>query len=1232
MTCTITGPAILADGAPLPNATFKFYPVPFSVLGVSGSGVVPEPISTTSDANGLLSFELIPGIYVGKYRTTIGAVEFDFLVENYPSRTFAQCLEAAGLPVPPQSVLDARAAADDAQAAAALTAADRVQTGLDRTSATGSASTATTQAGIAMTRAGIATTQAYAAQSSATAAAASEAAAAGSATIATTQAGIATTQATTATTQAGIATTQAASATASAATATTQASAASASAAAAAASQSAAATARTAAETAQTGAQTARTGAEAAQTSAQTVRTGAEAARDVAQAQASLSAGYAASAASVVQQDLSGVTAQALHRSPNAITAMFIYDTSKDSDGGAWTEKCQHTSWWNEAINGKWLGPQATEAAARAVSGATTGDYFQRTSDGLFYSLNAGSGITQVYRGNKRDFPRLAGIVAEAASVTIYDLTEPGRPMWMRFVATAVNGLYATSVSGVFAVNGFLTTTGNAGLGNVLFLNDSLFARGSSYVRTYLGNIAQRNAALAYGLSTSGLIANETTNAVAITVLPDAPVHPVTGLRVPTLAVATAGGVSVIRHDGTVQSQVFYGGDARSVRFDGRRVLIGAITPGSYYGAYVWDLSDNTTQDYGATAVVRLDPNTGTRQVRTVGQNYAALQGGAELRLLRHNKTPSRSILARVANTFNTGWMAGDVRRCFLSDTAAGSVTGPELVTNGGFDTADGWGTTNTTISGGVANINATGSVVALDRALNTPSVLGKAYEVTFTVSSYVSGAAYAVLRVGNNVGGGTISANGTYRAVLFSQGNPNISIYSNAAGFVGSIDNLSVREVVADRSYKAQGASITGSITKAELASGTSLMAYSGWSASNYLREAYSADLDFGTGEWTANAWVNIPTGNAAAGTILSRAFSSGAYITLGIDATNKLVATAYDGTTTRTVTSSAAYNTATWIKARVNYTTDGSLTLLVNGREVAVTRGAPLLTLNNASAVLTIGNSYDLAAPFPGSIALLKLGATVPTAEQAIFMFEQEKQLFRAGALSVLPDAGALVDMAYDAATDRWVALSAANESWWTGLVRNSVTAVPAGSFSRVVAGSGVELAARTTTNPGVDVTIPAYGLREELVRRAEAAARLSRELAVYDFVGGFTANTTNGSTAIASVASLTYPTSYIGAPISGAGIPANTTTTAVSGTTIYLSAAATATATGVSISFLDFVLPVGMEAKSVLSAGALRQEGSTKDYTRLFNGFAETIRFAVAPGATAWVQIQAAKGAVQ
>lgn len=1179
------------------------------------------------------------------------------------------------------SALDAQASATAAAASEAGVAADASAADASATAAAGSASTASTKAGEASDSADAAAASALAAAGSESAAASSAGSAFGSAATATTKAGEASASAATATSKAGEASASAVTATSAAATATAKAD---------------EATAQAGIATTQAGIATSKAGEAAisetnAAASAATANTKAgeasgsaasalaiygsvdaqQAAVATAQAQASLAAGYAASAASVVQQDLSGVTAQALHRSPNAITALCIYDTSKDSDGGAWTERCQHTSWWNEAINGKWLGARASEAAARAVSGAVTGDYFQLSTDGKFYKLNAGSGTTEVFRGNKRDFPRLAGIVAENQNVTIYDLTEPGRPMWMRFVAggsgSNLNFLTAGGVNGLTMLNGVMCVS--SGAEALRIIDFPLDTARQPYVSGTLSftpdRISARNSTpLRYNSASSPAIANSTVNAVAMTVLPDAPVDPATGLRVPTIAVATAGGVSVIRHNGTVVSSSVTSA-AKRVRFDGK------------YGLW-WD-NDNTTTQYAATYSVASFSSAGMNHLGSGSMKIALPQGlsnitaqvtsagnavfanGNGVGLLRFNAQASANALSSYINSrFNTGWMAGDIRRCLLSDTVTGALTATEFVTNGDNEAAL-MGTTwiagpVTAKDGTVERSTDRASSGSASAKYTATSSTSASHYITFGtvpagVGLRISGKAYlpsgSLARlVATDTSDGslttiitsatkdawvdfTIIRSAKATAWPLAIGNNN---FESALGATFHLDDVSITLAVADRSYKAQGATITGTLTKAELATGTSLMAYSGWSAANYLREPYSADLDFGTGEWTASAWVNVPTENAAAGTIASRAFSAGAYITLGIDAANKLTAAAFDGTTTRTVTTSAAYNTAQWIKVRVNYTTDGTLAILVNGREVATARGNPLLTLNNASAVLTIGNSYALDAPFPGSIALLKLGATVPTPEQALFMFEQEKQLFRAGALSVLPDSGAIVDMAYDDATDRWVAASANNESYWAGLVRVSTTEVPAGAFTKIAAGSGIELAARSTTSPGVDVTIPAYGLREELVRRAEAAARLSKEVAIYDFVGGFTANTTNGSTAITSVAGLSYPTSYIGARVSGSGIPANTTIVGVSGTTIYLSAAATATATGVSISFLDFILPVGLEAKAVLSAGALKQEGSTKDYTRLFDGFRETIRFAVAPGATAWVQLQATRGTVQ
>ena len=98
---------------------------------------------------------------------------------------------------------------------------------------------------------------------------------------------------------------------------------------------------------------------------------------------------------------------------------IFVYDTSKDSDGGAWRKTTQSTSWYDE-------------------------------------------GVSQ-FRGNRKEFPSIAVIVVESDRVIIYDGDDPNLPMWMIFknagqVGAASNMLTA-GVSGqtntcVHALNG----------------------------------------------------------------------------------------------------------------------------------------------------------------------------------------------------------------------------------------------------------------------------------------------------------------------------------------------------------------------------------------------------------------------------------------------------------------------------------------------------------------------------------------------------------------------------------------------------------------------------------------------------------------------------------------------------------------------------------------------------------------------------------------------------------
>ena len=76
-------------------------------------------------------------------------------------------------------------------------------------------------------------------------------------------------------------------------------------------------------------------------------------------------------------------------RTSDTAVDIFVYDTSKDSDGGAWRKKATKQSWYNENVS-------------------------QR-------------------RGARKEFPAVAVIVVQSVYVTIYDGDDPNLPMWMEF-------------------------------------------------------------------------------------------------------------------------------------------------------------------------------------------------------------------------------------------------------------------------------------------------------------------------------------------------------------------------------------------------------------------------------------------------------------------------------------------------------------------------------------------------------------------------------------------------------------------------------------------------------------------------------------------------------------------------------------------------------------------------------------------------------------------------------
>ena len=142
----------------------------------------------------------------------------------------------------------------------------------------------------------------------------------------------------------------------------------------------------------------------------------------------------------------------------------------------------------------------------------------------------------------------------------------------------------------------------------------------------------------------------------------------------------------------------------------------------------------------------------------------------------------------------------GDFSEEGVQEVSNGSFSqqGSELITNGDFSSDTAWVKgTGTTISGGSANfVNADG--VSLYQSIGTQSGFVK---ITFNVTDYTSGTLNVYSGGNQSVGSINVSANalGTYTAYVDRNGgNVNI-IFGSSDNFIGSIDNVSVREVGQD-------------------------------------------------------------------------------------------------------------------------------------------------------------------------------------------------------------------------------------------------------------------------------------------------------------------------------------------------------------------------------------------------------------------------------------------------
>jgi len=729
---------------------------------------------------------------------------------------------------------------------------------------------------------------------------------------------------------------------------------------------------------------------------------------------------------------------------------VFVYDTSKDSDGGAWRKRTQGTSWYNETLN---------------------------TST----------------RGSRKEFPSVAVIVAEAGTVTIYDGDDPDLPMWMVFDVNPYdllnpNGASSGYVTSVAALNGLVTISKNVNYGSVpqiSFIEDTGYFY-HSVVGTYKynGNIHQRNDAIGAVSINSNTIVNPYTKDVAMTVLPNAPIDAATGLPVPTIAVATDGGVSVIKDDGTVVdfAQSVAGGPI-SIGEDGI-VYVGRTTLSTcvIYG-FNMPSADISTQDYyyadsqvpkigGAVSggVIQDVVRTGDASL-----SYAYNNHFGNISEVREELT--RGMISKVTSTYNTGWQNGDIKLATLSDTDDTDVTGSNLVSGDAAsddtNSVGNWsgqsGATTTVNSNasyvysGVYSIRIAGSGSSAGAKYYNAGILtsGKTYTLTFAVNSadgdgvqWVAGSSNGGSDYGGN--SGIISASNTWyiQTLTFTATTSDLSITVFEQGGSNSpdiyVDDISVRLAEEDRSVNGNGLQVFGTITKTAVASGADLVAYSGFSTSNYLYQPYNSDLDFGTGDFCVMGWFRLNSGLVSQALMYRKTTLDNTRNGYGldIDGSSRLRFHTRSGSNTD-LFSTGSVADGTW-KQVVAYRQNGSMYMFLNGVLNTNSTGT-VRNLDNSTANLTIGfdqvsGSFALTG---GSLALWRISATAPSPEQIAKIYEDEKVLFQENAQATLyGSSDAVTALAYDDTTELLHAGTSAGRSVFQGLRRvdNTTDAVGA------------------------------------------------------------------------------------------------------------------------------------------------------------------------------------------
>jgi hypothetical protein len=718
---------------------------------------------------------------------------------------------------------------------------------------------------------------------------------------------------------------------------------------------------------------------------------------------------------------------------------VFVYDTRKDSDGGAWRNRTQNTSWYNETLN---------------------------TST----------------RGSRKDFPAVAVIVSESNRVVIYDGDDPDLPMWMTVEPNGIIDWATTNTTriNISALNGILTTVTNDGGHLFKFVEDyvEIMYSSANYIINSSRTIAGRNNSTSYTTLSNAAVrvykmVTYAMNDVAMTVLPNAPIDSATGLPVPTIAVATDRGTSVIKDDGTVVDFNDALGSTRpvsTVAIRGNDILHWNINNGTiqqFFDALsatadsTNDVKYNYTSSGGhatcenISALLRSAGDTpyhlAVRDSKSIAagaqSGMSVFVDGSDRNFVANNHSIFDSRVAYITSNYNTGWMHGDIKGAFLSDTSSKI----ELITNGTFDSnTNGWTAYHSVASvdnnrlkiDDTANAGGWSSVVQ-----EVSTVIGKTYQFTFTYTSssdnFLAGhyaGSYASAGAGTQPTSYTDygTTSGTYiRIITATTTTTSLVLSVNNAG-VSFVDNVSFKLAEEDRSVNNNPLTVYGTVTKSAVATGAELVGYSGFSASNRLSSVHS-DINFGSsGSATIcfMSWVKqSTTGEYSYIISVQDGTANPVGIAVHTSTGNFYV---YEGSEVKS--SSTNIVDGNWHHC-VGIISTNNVLGYVDGREVlnTTTSNPPNLSGIDRFNIGHFRSGTTNLYHQRGSLSLSRISKSIPSAEQIKKIYEDEKHLFNENAKATLyGSSDAVTALAYDDTTNLLHVGTSAGRSEFQGLCR--------------------------------------------------------------------------------------------------------------------------------------------------------------------------------------------------